>query len=673
MALTRRRRVLPLAFSGWIVFWAVTYILRTSDKENYATTILQFSNTSGIRSKFLSLSFADLGLAFGTNFPLLGYFDLTPLPLLSAILDVSFAWIIYASLLVFLCNYIVVKNLFKITSSSVRVFLATCLLTSLSPVWMDSNLYNDWPATWSSSVFTIMVWTMLFASLYAGTLTRFDSLLMAYFSANVFVNDPGYFPIFLIGVSSVMIGFSRSHLRSFSSLFWRNFKSDFLPYLCLFFYFVVVSYELFYLGGKFNTQARSFSDSQIYNEILNFFKPPILAYHPRGIGVYFPLLIAFLSVLVFKSRFSRLTHRYTALAFITFVASCVPVGKLISFYNIDPKFFFFYPTGGFFLRDTTVFLLIVIIVVNSGDSQKKILRNGVSNSILLAALIYQLSFSVIIESSSHLGVKPLFPLHKLVLGDDLIQEERESRSSGIAFTRLASEQSRSGSYHNFWMSTDFQQSGDRLLTASTKLQSKDFFNPSKATFQASTISGDASFWCGTDSIRNYWVDYVVTAKSEIATGECRNSPIQDFGDLRVYLVNQGKDSNHDINIEIVKDNLVTSIFRLPVVVSSNGRNLILQVTEIPEGEPWEMIRVSLPIEYSSNLKARIGKEAVAVKRGEGGFSQIDHRDIRKTLVLYYEPTITQKFRIIASYLSLFFFIFYTSRKRVRLNSRPFVG
>ena len=137
MALIRRKRVLPLAFSGWIVFWAVTYLLRTSDKENYATTLLQFSNTKGIRSTFLSLSFSDLGLAFGTNFPLLGYFDLTPLPLLSAILNVRFAWFIYVSLLVFLCNYVIVKNLFKITSSSIKVFLATCLLTTLSPVWMD--------------------------------------------------------------------------------------------------------------------------------------------------------------------------------------------------------------------------------------------------------------------------------------------------------------------------------------------------------------------------------------------------------------------------------------------------------------------------------------------------------------------------------------------------------
>ena len=663
--------MLPLAFLGWIVFWAVTYILRTSDKENYATTILQFSNTRGIRSKFLSLSFSDLGLAFGTNFPLLGYFDLTPLPLLSAILDVSFAWFIYTSLFVFVCNYIVVKNLFKISSSSIKVFLATCLLTSLSPVWMDSNLYNDWPATWSSSVFTIMVWVMLFAALYSGTMSRFDPLLMAYFSANVFVNDPGYFPIFFIGVSSIMIGFSRSQLRSFASLLWRNFKHDFFTYLCLFFYLVVVSYELFYLGGRFHAQARTFSDSQIYSEILNFFRFPILAYHPRGIGVYFPLLIASLTVLVLKSRFSQLTHRYTALAFVTFVASCVPVGKLISFYNIDPKFFFIYPTGGFFLRDVTVFLLIILIVVNSGFSQKKMLRDGVSNSILVAALIYQLSFSVIIESSSHLGDKVISPLHKMVFGDDLIQEERKSRSSGIAFTPLAIENSRSGDYSNFWMSTDFQQSGDRLLTASTKLQSKDFFNPSKATFQASTIFGDASFWCRTDSIRNYWVDYVVTAKSEIATGECRNSPIQDFGDLRMYIVNQGIDSNHDVKIEIVKDDLVTSVFRLPVVVSSNGQNLSLRVKEIPDKEPGEMIRVSLPIEYSSNLKARIGKEVVVVKRGKGGFSQIDHEDMRKTLVLYYEPTLTQRFRIIATYLSLFFVIYYTLRKRLRLNSRPF--
>jgi hypothetical protein len=276
------------------------------------------------------------------------------------------------------------------------------------------------------------------------------------------------------------------------------------------------------------------------------------------------------------------------------------------------------------------------------------------------------------ESISHLGGKPIFPLHKVVLGDDLIQKEQKSRSSGIAFTRLASERSRSGNYNDFWMSTDFQQSGDRLITASTKLQSKDFFNQSKATFQASTIFGDASFWCATDSIRNYWVDYVVTAKSEIPTGECRNSPIQDFGDLRVYFVNQGIDSKHDINVKMVKDGLVTSIFRLPVVVSSNGRNLSLQVTEIPKKESGAVIRVSLPIEYSSNLKARIGKEAVVVKKGEAGFSQIDHGDIRKTLVLYYEPTVTQRFRIIATYLSLFFIILYTSRKRLRLNSRPFV-
>ena len=126
-------------------------------------------------------------------------------------------------------------------------------------------------------------------------------------------------------------------------------------------------------------------------------------------------------------------------------------------------------------------------------------------------------------------------------------------------------------------------------------------------------------------------------------------------------------------MKIMKDGLVTSVFHLPVVVSSNGRNLSLQVKEIPDKEPEEMIRVSLPIEYSSNLKAQIGKEVLVVKRGEGGFSQIDHEDMRKTLVLYYEPTLTQRFRIMATYLSLFFFILYTFTKRLRLNSHPFDG
>lgn len=661
------KKIIFLAFLGWVAFWPISYFLHSPDKENYATNIFQFSNDSGIRSSFLGLNFADLGLAFGTNLPLLGFFDLTPLPLLSATLGVRVAWFVYASGLVFLCNYVIVKNLSRLAQSKLRIFIVTCLLTGLSPAWMDSYLYNDWPGTWSASVFSVMAWTILFTSLYSRKMARLDTLLFIFFSVNAFAIDPGYFPVYLLGIFSILIGFGRNELACFCIQLRKNIRSDFLPYLFILFFLLIIFVELLHFGGEFKSRTRSLSDSPILNEVGNFFMSPFFAYHPRGIGIYFPLVLASTLLLFKRSPTPKLFTRYIWVALIMFVASCIPAGRIIMRFDLNPEIFFFYPSGGFFLRDITVFLLIILLFVSS--RHEKLIPSLVrrtSEVVLIFVLAFQLSFPIMFGSHSHSGQNLVFPSTRVDFLKDLFQIDHTRSSSGIAFTEQAIEKSRTSTYSEFWMSTDFQQKGDRLLTASTKLQSKDFFNTSKSTFQASTIFGDAAFWCGRDTIRDYWVDYVVTAKSEVGVGQCRNSPIRDLGNLRIYRVNHSVDSAHQITARVFKNGGLFTSLGLPVLVKSDGRELALEIPKSLEKYPAGKIKVVLPIEYSNNLRARVGKELVVLEKDERGFSEVNLWNSGRTLFVYYEATLAQKIRIISTYSSLGFLVFYAVSFRRRL-------
>jgi hypothetical protein len=657
MILNRKFIVFILATFELALFWAIAYLLRGADKENYATTIFQVSKDPGIRSTFLSIPYADLGLAFGTNFPLLGYFDLTLLPLLGAVLTGKIAWIIYSSFLVLICSYLLINCFKKISTSLLGIFLTVTLLTTLSPVWMDSNLYNDWPATWSASIFALMVWVILFTSLYSGKFSRSDSLLCAFFSVNTFANDPGYFPIFLVGVFSIFLGFNKQEIfRLLGDLKNYVYVNRYL-YGLLFLYVLIVISELITLAGEFNPKSRYFSDSTITRDIHNRLFSPDFNYHERGIGPYLLFLAITPLVLLMRLNLSKLSKRYLVLAFLIFIIATIPVSQFIEFFGFNPNFFFFYPTGGFFFRDVSVFLILVLMLIKTNTTVPINFYPALVTKLVLVGLIFfQSSFTMIADAGPRLARESLRPFSNYESNFFIYPNSQNPRSAGIAFTQQAISLARSQIYNEFWMSTDFQKQGQRLLTASTKLQSKDFFVKSLGTFQGSTVGNGIEFWCDRKVIESYWVDIVVTTKAEKRVGKCAESDFLDLGDLRMYRVNSNLFTAHKVLALTPSLRQEDTSFSTPIVVESIGQSLFVRFLRTPDALLRQSTEIDVPIQYSKNLTAHQKGIELEVNRSASGFSRIRLTDLDSALELSYKPNLTQKIRILLSYM--FFFLFF---------------
>jgi hypothetical protein len=656
MILNRKFIVFILAIFELALFWATTYLLRGADKENYATTIFQVSKDPGIRSTFLSIAYADLGLAFGTNFPLLGYFDLTPLPLLGAVLAGKIAWIIYSSFLVLLCSYLLINYLKKISTSLLGVLLTVTLLTSLSPVWMDSSLYNDWPATWSASIFALMVWVILFTSLYTGKFSRSDSLLCAFFSVNTFANDPGYFPIFLLGIFSIFLGFNKQQIFGLLGDLKNYIYVNCYLYGLLFLYMFVVLAELITLAGEFNPKSRFFSDSTITRDIHNRLFSPDFNYHERGLGPYLFFLAIIPLILLMKSNLSKLSKRFLISAFLIFILATIPISQFIEFFEFNPNFFFFYPTGGFLFRDISVFLILVLMLIKTNIAVPvNFYRVLVTKLVLVGLILFQSSFTMIADAGPRLARESLEPFLNHESNFFIFPSSQNPRSVGIAFTQQAISLARSQIYEEFWMSTDFQKEGQRLLTASTKLQSKDFFGGSLGTFQGSTIGGGIEFWCDQNVIESYWIDIVVTAKAEKRIGACGESDFLDLGDLRIYRANPTLFSAHTVLNQATSLGQKDKSFSTPIAVESVGQSLSVRFLRTPNTLMRQNFEIYVPIQYSKNLTAHNRDIELEVKRAASGFSRIRLTELNGAIEFSYKPNLTQKIRILFSYMLPFFF------------------
>jgi hypothetical protein len=651
-----------LIFLGFFQFWVVNLFFKSPDKENYATTLLQYSRNKGIRSQFLGLDFADLGLAFGTNFPLLGYFDLTPLPYLASFLDIRSAWMVYVSFLVLLCNTILVRCFSQFLHSNFLIFILVSLITTLSPAWLDSNTYNDWPATWSAAVYTLMVWTMLFSALQNQKLSKSDVILIPYFVTNAFAADPGYFPILVLGVIVISLGFKGNDLKHQWVSHIRPIGSSYTAwFVFLATYFVTVTFELFQLNQGFESGSRSLADSPVYSEARKLIDSLDFSFQQRGLGPYVIFLAAAPIILILGRKRPIPFIRYVSGAFIFLIGALIPIRQIISEFDFNPDLLYFYPTAGFFLRDIAVFLILIFLTFQLREI--RIWKSGIQFMIiciLLWVTSNQLSF---VESFRLDKVKQNVWLQSLSL-EVLKPEKSNGNSRGVVFTELANSASRSSVSDKFWMSTDFQERGQRLLSASTKIQSKDFFYPGADVFQGTTIKRGIDYWCNSFHIKNFWVDFVVATKSEIPTGGCLDVRHFDVGDLRVYQVNNSFDLHHTVRVNHFSDVNTVIAHELKFDLTSDGRVLTLDFIDTPDQNTSGVREVRLPIQYSSNLRIRIDNNLVESYQMDDGFTMVRHNGEIKRIMISYEPKLTQKIRIYFTHLySLILAIMFIRRRR----------
>ena len=302
-----------------------------------------------------------------------------------------------------------------------------------------------------------------------------------------------------------------------------------------------------------------------------------------------------------------------------------------------------------------MFLILILILTDANvRCSSNFPRVSISKFIFFGLFLFQLSFANIEDAGPRLTRELFNSRSSYEFNIFPFYNSQYDRSVGIAFTQQALSLSRTTLYEEFWMSTDMQKQGHRLLTASTKLQSKDFFRKSEGVFQGSTIQKGVEFWCDKSVVESYWIDVVVTTKNEDKVGKCKESNYLDLDNLRIYLVNSTPLSTHKVLTLINHSGGGFTSFYKSIAVEAVNQSLIVRFLQTADRSKPRKIEIFAPIQYSKNLIARQGNVELELNRLESGFTRIGLINQTSVVEFSYEPKITQRIRIIFSHMLLLF-------------------
>jgi hypothetical protein len=144
------------------VFIFAYLVYGNRDKENYGTTIFQIDNELGLKSHFIGFPVYDFGINLGTELPLLSFWNITPIQMVSNVLGVVTTWFIVIVASITFLNLQITKLLKVVTTQVKYKTLISFILIFASPLLTDSFMANDWPAAWLAQVATLSIWVILY-------------------------------------------------------------------------------------------------------------------------------------------------------------------------------------------------------------------------------------------------------------------------------------------------------------------------------------------------------------------------------------------------------------------------------------------------------------------------------------------------------------------------------
>jgi len=494
----------------------VTYLLvGNTDRENYGTTLYPLHHTDSPSPTFLGVRFGDLNLAFGTKFPLLSELQVFfPLFQISSKLlgAVYLGWIFTFSLLIVMS----VNRVIGTRSDSIGKWkLVVQLLAVFNPACLDSLFFNDWPGTYFASQISFLVFVNL--TFYGKSRDIKRAFLFIYTSSClVFLADPGYLAITLFGALIVLLCTRKEAKKEIEKKvkgYWIVAIS--LVSVIAWSYFIDIWNQFW----KFSNQNREYSNnSDLVQNVFTILGTGPVAYLPRTSTIYFQvfcILVLVKIVLRQKRHDSGIIHEVRGLV-------CILVSLLLS---LTPEVvfenLFIAPTVNFFFRELAFVFLILLSVQEWSKITNKIII--LCNKILVVYLLGSVIIALISKYDSSLPFDDKSWVHRALLTSETHSSLKtfpssNDRSVGIAISEDAYSQIRNGAIEEIWMPTDLISSDRRLISAVTKVQSKDFFNVSDSPFHASTIK-DLD-WCDSEIASKYWMDYVLLTDSEFTELGC---------------------------------------------------------------------------------------------------------------------------------------------------------
>ena len=624
----------------------VTYLLvGNTDRENYGTTLYPLHHTDSPSPTFLGVRFGDLNLAFGTKFPLLSelqvFFPLFQInsQLLGAI---YLLWVFTFSLLIVLSVNRVIGTR---TDSIGQWKLVVQLLAVFNPACLDSLFFNDWPGTYFASQISFLVFVNLTYYVKSRDIKR--ALLLIYTgSCLVFLADPGYLAITLFGA---LIAFFctrkevKKEIEKKVTGYWIVAIS--LVSIIALSYFIDIWNQFW----KFSNKNREFgNNSDLVQNVFTILGTGPVAYLPRTSTIYFQVfMILVLAKIVMRQERhdSGILHEVRGLA-------CILISLLLS---LTPEVvfenLFFAPTVNFFFRELAfVFLILLSVQEWTKTTDKRII---LYNKILVVYLLGSVIIAFISKYDSSLPFDEKSWVHRTLLSSETHSSlntfpSSNGRSVGIAISEAAYSQIRNGAVKEIWMPTDLISSDRRLISAVTKVQSKDFFNVSDSPFHASTIKN--LDWCDSEIASKFWMDYVLLTDSEFTELGC-NTVSKRLDKLTLLQVNStpGKYDTFLKGQGQKKVNCNVELFS-----SSRSIKVLVNGCSNFDDSP---IRMNLPLHADSDLVALENRVDTKLNN-EDGFLQVKINNLINAaeFEITIQPPFHLKMKVIALWL-LHMFLF----------------
>jgi hypothetical protein len=211
---------------------------------------------------------------------------------------------------------------------------------------------------------------------------------------------------------------------------------------------------------------------------------------------------------------------------------------------------------------------------------------------------------------------------------------------GIAISEDAYSAMRNGAIEDIWMPTDLVTQEIRLVSAVTKIQSKDFFSIAKSPFHASTVRN--LDWCNPQNSARYWIDYVLLTEFEVSELNCYYKSF-GAGNLLVLQVNETPGS-----YEVFPTGEGRGECKIRVY--PENQSLRIMVNKCLESEVSTGL-INLPLHINSNLRVMESGKRVNIYDNKGFIQLNDFNFSRENIVIVViEPSLFVMAKIISIWI-----------------------
>ncbi len=641
------------------LFFVFTYIFRGNlDKENYGTTIFQIKNESGIKSYFLGYPVYDFGINLGTELPLLSFWNISPIQIVSNVFGIEISWFILIVTSITFLNLQIIRLLDVTIAITKYKALISFILISASPLLIDAFLANDWPAAWLAQVVTMTIWVILYTEIHQldeQPITSKSIRILSILTLIVVASDPGYLLILLSGIFIILL----INITLSKKLFYFKLYRVLDKYIILISWILIalIIFQINILSKNFDTQLREFSNSAdvTYKNFFSF--RHIYELMPSSSNYLItPLII--LVLMYFTCLINNKISRRLILRLSTLLVSSIGFLVLSNLQIPVNESFIPLPTGTFFYRDASYFLIIILAIelVSAVKKDKKISRivQRLYVPLLLIALLPNLIYVFDgIRNFENSDSKSW--LESSIQGkyNRFFYTSGFPQNAGIAFTSLAYDNVRSNPQSIFWMPTDLANNGNRLLTLKTKMQFESEFNQANYLFQSDSLLYDSAFWCRVENRSLYWIEVSIHNYDEET---CDNSKIVRYGNLVIEIFDKSfyRDSK-----EFFKDKSSFVIDNAELIYINRNLELQLRMNRsLPKSSKFD---IRIPIKFNSRIRFESKELIITPERDKTGltnlkltnFNSLENYEVR---ISYDPPIIIKLIALNMSFLLLLLFL-----------------